>query len=304
MLKNSLKSFWQVHVEPMDRLVLIFAGINFFLGFYFYLLNGIFTHYYGNFYIPIVWLYFLPIILLLLIMGMWAKKHSPKMGFFTRTYSIYFVLLLSFAALATGVQFTPFPPIDLTLVKVDQALGFSTPAVMHWTNQHIWIKKTFELAYDALDFQLFVIPLIAVFFKERRLLDHFFLIISLGFLMACLIYYFLPTAAPVSVFTNVPFLTREHYTAIKFYEVHHYLPVTLHDTSLIAFPSMHVVWAVSLCYLVRRHLWIFIPLVVLNSLVVLSTIFLGWHYLTDVIAGFGVMAASAYYANRLIISRL
>lgn len=296
-----IKHYWQRYVEPMDRVVLTFVGINFFLGFYFYLLNGIFTHYYGNLYIPISWLYFLPLMLLLLIVGMWAKQHSPKMGFFTRTYTIYFLLLLSFAALATGVQFTPFPTIDFTLVKIDQAVGFSTPAIMQWTNQHPEIKKLFEICYDALDFELFIIPLIAVFFKERRFLDHFLMMIALGFLMACLIYYFMPTAAPVSVFTNVPFLPQEHFTARKFYEVHHYLPITVHDTSLIAFPSMHVIWAVCLLYLVRKKKWLFIPLFVLNSLVILSTLFLGWHYLTDVVAGFIVMALSAYLANRLYV---
>jgi len=287
-----------------DKIVWVLIGTNFFFASLFCILNAFFTHYHGNFYIPMLWIGLLPLMLALYVFSNAVREHSPKMTFFTRNYTLYIFILLSFAALATGVQYTPFPTIDLNLVKIDAFLGFSTPGVVNWTMSHPTIKVIFEYCYDALDIELFVAPMIIVWLGEKETVQHFFVMICLGFLMACLIYYFLPTAAPVSVFKNVSFLPQEHFTSTKYFEIHHYLPLTVHDSSLIAFPSMHVVWAMALLYLVHRHFWLFYPLLILNSLVILATMFLGWHYLTDVIAGMLVMAISAYLGRELLKASL
>lgn len=283
-----------------DKIVWLLIVANFFFAGLFCFFNAIFTQYQGNFYIPMLWVWLSPLMLALYIFSNAVAQHSPRMTYFTRSYTLYIFILLSFAALATGVQYTPFPRIDFALVKFDSFLGFSTPAIVGWTMNHPSIKAIFEYCYDALDFELFLAPMLIVWLGEKSRVQHFFVMICLGFLMACLIYYFLPTAAPVSVFKNVPFLPQEHFTSIKYFEIHQYLPLTVHDSSLIAFPSMHVVWAMSLLYLVRRHSWLFYPLLVLNSLVILATMFLGWHYLADVIGGILVMAISAYLANELL----
>ncbi len=291
-------------ITALDKLVLKLIAINLAVAIYFVLLNLIFTRYQGNFYIPILWLWLLPVMLALFIVAVLTYNHAPRITFFTRSYALYLFLLLSFAALATGAQYTPFLAVDRILAKIDYFLGFSTPAVMTWTLQHPSIKILLEYCYDFLDIELFVLPLAAAWFKDKLILDQYFVMASLSFLTAIIIYYFLPTSAPVSVFHHIAFLPQEHFTAIKFYEIHHYLPVTVHDTSLIAFPSMHVVWSLLLIYLVRKHIWLCLPIFAINLLIIASTLFLGWHYLTDVIGGFAVAALSIYLANQLCAQAL
>lgn len=288
-----------IHELFDDRSVWALILINIFLGGLFAAINAHYTHFVGNFYIPQLWLWLSPILLGLYFFALFANAHAPRMANFTQSYTLYLFLLMSFAALATGVQYTPFQTIDHVLVYFDDFFDFSTPTLVEWTNQHLIIRAILNYAYDLLDIQVFFVPLLVSWLVRENILRQFFVMTGLGFLISCLVYYAFPTAAPSSVFTHIKFLPRVHLTAIKYYQIHHYLPLTVHDTSMIAFPSMHVVWAVAILYLVRHWWWLFVPLLIINTTVILATMLLGWHYLADVIAALAVMWLSIYAAQQL-----
>ncbi|WP_304985285.1 hypothetical protein [Coxiella-like endosymbiont] len=54
------------------------------------------------------------------------------------------------------------------------------------------------------------------------------------FLIGTTIYYFLPTATPVSIIQSPYFILNTYSPYIKFYEIDHYQTITVNDTSLIA----------------------------------------------------------------------
>ena len=291
--------FYQHQMSRAERLIIWLIGIIVATAFFYIGVNRLLTHYPGNFYVPMTWLIVLPFMLAITVVSIYAKDITPRLAFFTRSYGFYYFILISFGLLATGVQYTPFPTIDHFLVACDNALHFSTPALIDWVAAHHRLRIFLIYMYDALTVEMFLIPLFASLWRNHWPLDRFFISICVAFLVATTIYYFFPTMAPVSMFHDQHFLKEEYYTSTKFYEVHHYLRIRFHDPSLIAFPSMHVVWAILLAAIAYKRAWLFYPLAIVNTLVVLSTLLLGWHYLMDALAGILIAAASLYFAEYL-----
>ena len=56
--------------------------------------------------------------------------------------------------------------------------------------------------------------------------------------------------------------------------------------------------AVMLAYACRSNKWLAYPIGLLNSLMIASTVLLGWHYLVDVPAGIALALASLYLAEK------
>lgn len=244
------------------------------------------TYQYPGFnYLPMRWIILSPFVLGLFWVAVYAQDKTPRLALFTLIYTVYFFVFVAFAVMVNGLQYTPFHPIDATLLRWDQKMGFDTVALMRWTAMHPVIKKTFESTYEFLNFEIILIPLLLpwIFSKER--VFQLLKMMVIAFLIGTTIYYFFPTAAPVSVLHSAYFLDSEQATALKFYQIHHYLPVTTGDGGLIAFPSFHVIWAILLCYALRGKKILFYPALAINFILILSTLFLGWHYLIDVIAG-------------------
>ena len=199
---------------------------------------------------------------------------------------------------------TPFSPIDNSLVKIDQWMGINTPALMAWTHQHPLFFKLLTLDYKSIAPQIFFIPLVlTTVFSSEKTAQVFYIANMLIIIVGCMIYYFFPTVSPAGVYQSVYFSKPEQDTAIRFYEVHHHLKITVFDGGLIAFPSFHVMWAVLLTYACRTlHKWIFYPVLCINSLMILSTLLLGWHYLIDVIAAFLLVAVAIVFAEKIVSS--
>src|SRR5260370_38906773 len=63
-------------------------------------------------------------------------------------------------------------------------------------------------------------------------------------------------------------------------------------TGIVAFPSFHTVVAVLLVYVHRPPLRSFVPVAILNALMLVVIPFAGHHYLVDMIAGTSVAAVS------------
>jgi len=239
--------------------------------------------------------------LVFLIYGMYVRSYSPRASTFIWGLGLFFWCLLSNMVLVNSIQATPFPPIDATLVKIDEWMGLNTPALMTWTHNHPRIHHIFHICYQAIVFELVGIPLLLTVFCRRKALGVFYIAIMITLVIGSLIYYFFPTMAPSGVFHSPYFSAAQDDTSMRFHEVHEYLKVTSTNGGLIAFPSFHVIWAILLTNCCRGKKIIFYPMACFNLIVISATVFLGWHYLTDVIAGFilaigGIMFAEWVYS--------
>jgi membrane-associated phospholipid phosphatase len=68
---------------------------------------------------------------------------------------------------------------------------------------------------------------------------------------------------------------------------------------LIFFPSFHTILAVLTPYSVRHWKYLFAPAVILNVLVIISTLPEGGHHLIDVLAGAAIAAAAIVGLRKL-----
>ena len=75
----------------------------------------------------------------------------------------------------------------------------------------------------------------------------------------------------------------------------------IESDKLAAFPSLHAAYAVLFCYFTVKAKWIYgLASVPIMIGVLFSTIYLGQHYLVDIVAGAGVAIASSFITIRLV----
>jgi membrane-associated phospholipid phosphatase len=71
---------------------------------------------------------------------------------------------------------------------------------------------------------------------------------------------------------------------------------------IVSFPSFHTVWAIFAASALWGFRYLRVPLVLLSTSIVLSTLTTGWHYLVDVLAGI-VLAALSLVAAQALLNR-
>jgi membrane-associated phospholipid phosphatase len=68
---------------------------------------------------------------------------------------------------------------------------------------------------------------------------------------------------------------------------------------VVTFPSVHICMALMAVDALRGMRWVFVPMLIWNSLTIVSTLPIGGHYGVDLIAGGLVWAAFAWWSRRL-----
>ena len=255
-------------------------------------INAVFFRYTGIAYFSWV---FWPLVALLFpvaAVGLRLREPYPDLSFLFVAMALYGAAMVAEAVFATGIQYTPFPPIDAALGRWDAALGFNVTALLPWTYAHPRLARFLWRCYDSLQYQLLLVPVLACCLRDRRRMKRFMHAFIYSFFLGDLFYYFFPSSGPATIYQSPYFDPVQRLTHVKFYNVHHFLAVTTRAGGLIAFPSFHVVWGVLLTFLARGRRWTCYPVLVLNVLMIASTLLLGWHFLVDVISGVALAVAA------------
>lgn len=264
------------------------------------LANYVQNDYHGIYYFKTSLLYLIPFAVILLGASIFYKKSMPMIAFCTWTYTIFFFMYLCFGYLCTSVQYTTSPLIDHWIIYFDQSLGYNSVAALKLGSSNHWFHRILTETYNDLGDELLLLPFIRSFLPGRvRAIKVFFFATLLSGLIGMLIYYFFPTAAPAHFFKSPLFSNAEHNTFLKFYEIHHKLTITSVDGGIIAFPSFHVLWALLVTYLFKDIKILFYPVVIFNAVLILSTLLLGWHYLSDALSSLTLGTISIYIAEKL-----
>lgn len=241
------------------------------------------------------------------ITGLWIREAEPRKAFVLVDAGYYALVMIASAALVTGIQYTPFAPIDAALARWDAALGYDTVAVLSWIAAHPVLRFVLNRLYESTDLLLALAPLPALLRGDRRVMRVYLHAVVYTFLAGSLFYYFRPSSGPASVFASPDFLPVQRATYLKYQQVHSFRPVTTILGGMIAFPSFHVAWSVLVAYAALPYRNLFRAAAVWNALVILSTVLLGWHYAVDVPAGMllaflGLRAGEAAH-RRLALDR-
>lgn len=191
---------------------------------------------------------------------------------------------------ATAIQFTPFPPIDASIVAIERYFHINMIELLAWTHQHPSLEQLMGLSYDFLTYQMCVIPIFLILIGKKKRLQGYYFILLFTTLFGFSFYYFYPTTAPASILESPYFTAYEQATGLKFYQIHHYMVPTTLEGGLIAFPSFHAIWALCCVYLLKDWPVAGFLLFIINAFMLIACVFLGWHYVLDIIAGVALFA--------------
>lgn len=237
-------------------------------------------------------------------LGFWFGKGSSsrwtKLFFYITVYhSIVFLVMYA----TNAVQLTPFKPIDIHLLQIDSTLHYDTVMILNKLAKHASWRSHLVHAYNFVDMELAFLPVLLVILGQFYSVKQFFCILLCSTLLGYLLYFFWPTTAPASLLKSTYFIKEQIYTGVKFYQLHGHIKPEFDYGGLISMPSFHIIWAILCQQSAWRVRWLWYGLLPVNILVVLSALFLGWHYLADFFGSVIVIAIAAwimwYYKMRL-----
>ncbi len=241
------------------------------------------SNYPGNFYYfpaPLV----IELNLLLFFIGFYILLGpTNKFTLRTKEFSIYIPLIACIILATNAVQYTPFEPVDPYLLAFDKFFNIDMHMLLQWTQNHPLLNTILETIYISLSYQIGWLPPLLIMMGYHKLIrEHVFLMLvtsTIGFS----IYYFFPSTAPASIIDSNLFNEMQKATGLKFYQLHHYIQPTTDEGGMISLPSFHIIWAWLCVYLIRNWPIACSLLAMINIILVISTILLGWHYVIDIL---------------------
>ncbi len=298
---SAFLNYYSSKLHHEDRLVLNLVLILLACGLIAIGLNVATFQYQGSLYLSNEWFGLVPIFLVMVFFSLRLFEKNTKIAFLCKSYGLYFLAIFAFLVMISGIQYTPFPPMDNYLATTDQLLHIKETAILDWTFTHPLVLKTLQAAYHLEILQLIVIPLL-LFLLGKKIRIYFYLTTSLiAYIIGAIIYYIFPTVGPAGVFSDPYFNPAQIDIVLKFKEIHQYLLLTTFDGAMITFPSFHVLWAVIAIYTLRKTPgWFFIPVLLLNLSAIIANLFLGWNYAVDILGGICLALFAIYLAKRLL----
>ncbi len=213
----------------------------------------------------------------------WHEKQRMEMreGAMTIVWALVLAIILPISVYAAARAGTPLQ--DANFVRLDAAFGISVPSMMTWASHHLIgsvVNRSYVLLIPLLPVAVFVPALTGKWKDARVFLVGNVAAFSIGLVAFALFpaigpwygYHFAGTAQQMRCQSDLLLLRIPG-------------PNSIQAAGVVCFPSFHVIWAI-LC---ARALWGFkllrIPLTVLATMIIFSTMTTGWHYFCDVLAG-------------------
>ena len=231
-----------------------------------------------------------------------ALKGISNFSAFT---SAFILLGMAQAIFSYLMVATAMPLQDATLAAVDRAVGLDWVGFLEWTNSSQALARILAWAYQSSIFQIFLVAAVLAFTNAGKMWDF------LAQLMICLtvtlaISAVVPAIAPYAYyvpdpqsyhwyaeFGATPGLTfLSDFNALRSGDA--FVLAFGRTEGLVSFTSSPPVVALLIPYALRHQPYLFWPAVMLNALVIVSTLPVGGHYLADVFGGAGVALAGVY----------
>ncbi|HEY7550294.1 MAG TPA: phosphatase PAP2 family protein [Hyphomicrobiaceae bacterium] len=192
------------------------------------------------------------------------------------------------------------PLQDARLASLDRALGFDWPAFLASANASPLISTVLAAAYHSALPQMLALYLLLCFSGRERRLAEFLALISVTSVVVGALMLLVPAAGAYAHF-HPPRELFDGFGA-KAGMWHYETLIRLRSQAapsldfaqmegLVTFPSFHTVLAIITAYAFRGIRFVTLPAVILNGIVIVSTLPEGGHYLVDVIAGAAIAVA-------------
>ncbi len=202
--------------------------------------------------------------------------------FFAFAYSPLMLLLT--CLVATQNQ----PLIDSTLVSIDNYLGVYVQAIDFWFRGHdIW-QRIFEFMYNTFLYQFPFVLFYFTYSNKPIYLQRFLMMIMIATPLTITISGFFPALGPFEWYHYMPHIRVSN-------ALHHMIELRQNivdinkEPGIVTFPSFHTVMALLYTYIFKNEkLIIFIPVLIINLLMIFSCIPIGEHYFIDLPAAIPV----------------
>ena len=190
-----------------------------------------------------------------------------------------------------------FPLIDQTLAQSDRFLAIDLPSIIAWFAEHPMLSSLLGIAYDSSFPQLLgLVVLLAILRREGKLWELVF-VCSLTIVASTTVSIVWPAIGAFAYFDYSPAIIEKlphnagTYQLAKFEYFRNALSPVISFTSLqgvVTFPSFHCCLALMTIFAAVGTGWLFWIVAGWNSLVLISTLPIGGHYVVD-LAGGGIL---------------
>lgn len=242
--------------------------------------------------------------------GFVYTRLRPDERLATMGTEVTFLIVYSAAACIFSYLVTSFdrPLIDDWLVKVDDAVGFDWYGYVAFVNARPWLGVVSSALYSSTLLQIALAVLVLAMMGMKDRTREMIGIVMLSSLMCVIVSGILPSAGALAYYhpdasfymQNQPVVDlayKQAFFDMRSGALRHLSLSGLHG--LVAFPSYHVGLSVILMVAFRGVKGWFWPIVVLNTLVILSTPIDGGHHLSDGLGGAVLALACAAVLIRL-----
>jgi membrane-associated phospholipid phosphatase len=191
-----------------------------------------------------------------------------------------------------------FPLEDANILKLDYLLGFDWHDFVASIDRYPLLCSLLGFSYDTIWLQVIALAIAAVLLRDHETADALMLAVGLSLFVVNVMAFLIPTVGVTTLephdFANLKIsggiIGQHDYLALRDKSL---MILDFNKTvGLVTFPSFHAVIATTAALAARRIPYFFGPFLVLNTLMIISTLTHGGHYLVDVIVGSAVAFAS------------
>jgi membrane-associated phospholipid phosphatase len=239
----------------------------------------------------------------------YSRLILPRAVRAARTIEAAFIVValgLSLACLSYLGAITDLPLRDGQMIWIDRHLDFDWLQIMSGLDCWPAVLNLLDGAYATFTSQLIATVLVLIVAGRTRELDRFFVTFVCASVIAEIASVLLPTLGPMSAlaghakFANLSTLGRATGEIVLALRRGTLKTIDLDAINgIISFPSLHAAVAVIVPFTLRWNKPIFWPIVVLDSVMLISAIPSGNHYLTDVLGGLAVAVVAIVCGQRI-----
>ncbi|MCX7678031.1 MAG: phosphatase PAP2 family protein [Spirochaetes bacterium] len=238
-------------------------------------------------------------IMVLIVVTAYVQRYtnSPLFKIYRDWYILVFLVTI-FMEHNTLVPIINPNDVDNFLIRVDYVLFFQHhPTILLEKLLHPVVTELLQIVYASFYFLPFTLCLL-LYLEERKIEYHIVAsTILLGFYLSYIGYYIFPAIGPR--FTLSHLQTKPLEGVLLFPYIHHGLAY-LEGVTRDCFPSGHTLVSILTILLAKSYYKNFAPIAtVWASLLILSTVYLRYHYVIDVIAGLLLGIATFRYGPLL-----
>ncbi|MGA2316289.1 MAG: phosphatase PAP2 family protein [Thermodesulfobacteriota bacterium] len=226
----------------------------------------------------------------------WDRKAMGKTGTFFHHFSPILFVVLIYESLGDLIQYLQ-PDVDPWLIQIDFSIFGVQPTL--WMEQWIvpWFTDIMSLAY--LSYYFIPVVLIAVLYLKDRMaeFDRSMFVLAFGYYVSFIGYILFPAIGPRYALTHLYSIPLEGSFITDF--VRDALNALEHNKR-DCMPSGHTQIVLMVLFLAYRYqkflFYLFFPII---SALILSTVYLRYHYVIDLLVGMALAIGCMIFGPRL-----